>query len=66
MAKNGDRSSVDLSVVNKRPPTLIMNASVIVVGVLGCEGSCGQAGAGRAAGALMPINHVRVSGLTVQ
>jgi hypothetical protein len=34
VAKNGDRSSVDLSVVNERPPTFIVNASVIVVAVL--------------------------------
>ena len=32
--KNGDCSSVDLSVVNERPPTLIMNGSVIDVAVL--------------------------------
>lgn len=32
--KNGDCSSVDLSVVNWRPPTLIMNGSVIDVAVL--------------------------------
>jgi hypothetical protein len=34
VAKNGDRSSVDLSVMNERPPTFIVKASVIVVAVL--------------------------------
>lgn len=43
VAKNSDRSSVDLSVVNERPPTFIVNASVIVVAVLRQNDDCGRA-----------------------